>query len=99
MKLSKTQKYLMEEMKEKLDTVRSCDTYDDYVRATNKAQWIIDEELKNRRYEKYYLLAKNENIVLTITSSATLKALVNRGLIEIVRDGRSNVDLVKVLNY
>ena len=42
---------------------------------------------------------RKKGIVLTITSSNTLKALERRGLIRIVRDAKRGVDEVEIMNY
>ena len=50
------------------------------------------------KYGKYYYNEKN-GIVLTRANSRTLKALEKMQLIEIIEDGKSYTDMIKILNY
>ena len=100
MKLSKTQEELLNKMRKDIDYVRSCKSYEEYIQnddAYNQRQ--KDTYIKSRSFEKYYINTKENNIVLTWTSSATLKALEKKGFIKIIVDAKDEIDFVKVLNY
>ena len=49
-------------------------------------------------YRKYYENSKN-GVVVIISNSRTLKALERLNLIEIINDGESYPDTIKILNY
>ena len=51
-----------------------------------------------RRYSKSYENCKN-GICLCRENSNTLKSLENQGIIEIIEDGKTWIDKVKLLNY
>ena len=60
----------------------------------------VKKELQEyaEKYGKYYYNEKN-GIVLTRANSRTLKALEKMQLIEIIEDGKSYTDMIKILNY
>ena len=60
----------------------------------------VEKELQEyaEKYGKYYYNEKN-GIVLTRANSRTLKALEKMQLIEIIEDGKSYTDMIKILNY
>ena len=60
----------------------------------------VEKELQEyaEKYGKYYYNEKN-GVVLTQANSRTLKALERLNLIEIIEDGGSYIDSIKILNY
>ena len=62
----------------------------------NTLRKTVDDYIE--KYGKYYENSK-KGIVLTQANSRTLKALERLNLIEIINDGRSYIDTIKILNY
>ena len=64
------------------------------------AETLMNEEIARyaETYSAYYEREK-EGIVLTQCNSRTLKKLECIGMIEIIKDGRSHIDTIKVLNF
>lgn len=60
----------------------------------------VEKELQEytEKYGKYYYNEKN-GVVLTQSNSRTLKSLEKLNLIEIINDGGSYIDTIKILNY
>ena len=106
MKLSKTQETLINNVKAEIDYARNTDfitwLYQDKDGNRNYNCSITKENILNRidleYYKRCYENYRN-GIALTITSSATLKSLQNKNIIEIINDARLGVDTIKLLNY
>ena len=66
------------------------------IKARRERQYELQcvEELE---YRKQLWLDKLQNVTTAWASSATLRALKKKGYIEIIHDGRSKVDTVKLL--
>ena len=57
-----------------------------------------DDEIHNGFFRRSYEDEKS-GITLVTSNSRTIKALEQLGLIEIISDGRSGIDEIKVLNF
>lgn len=108
MKLSKTQQMIIDEAKRDIDKARACATFEEYFMIeyapTFNSNYNTPEKCKERDLNAYnaykgYWEAHTRGEVLTRCNSRTLKALEKAGAIEIVNDGRSGIDTIKVLNY
>lgn len=74
----------------------------DYEELVERYEWKYTELIKSKYFEEIYLgtwkRARENDIALTSgVSSSTLRALEERGYIEIIVDGRDAVDHVKLL--
>lgn len=99
MGLTKTQKVLYNNMLEKINLAKQSKTYNEYVMNNKEiAPHFKQLNIENNFYKETYLNLKN-NIVLALSSSTTLRALENKGYIKIIKDGKSGVDVVKVIKY
>lgn len=100
MKLTNAQQEVMDDAIRQIDTARALD-YMEWLH--NQATAIRDlDDAVAREYLKEYWEKHREGLALTHCSSATLRNLEKRGLIEIIRDSageRYGLDWVKVLNY
>ena len=112
MKLSKAQNEVMTMAKKQIDEARKYD-YPEWLKETNS--WYQVDENESEEYkafkEKAYRDAVNEGhhkeywemarngIGIVNCNSRTIQTLEKLGLIEIIEDGRSHTDLIKVLNY
>ena len=69
----------------------------------NAQETIAEDETGNEYFEPFHWKKKyerqKEGECLTRANSRTLEALERIGLIEIIHDGRSNIDTIKLLNY
>lgn len=96
--LSKTQKEVLNKIIRDIERAKSHTTYEDYVKANynGERKYFIDNELENQNYKQYWL-DELQNITLTHCSSSTLKALENKGFIEIIKDAGVGIDTVRLL--
>lgn len=108
MKLSKAQQMIIDEAKKDIDKARACATFEEYFMIeyapTFNGDYNTPEKYKAQDINGYnaykgYWEAHKRGEVLTRANSRTIKALEKLGVIEIVVDGRSNLDTIKILNY
>lgn len=105
MKLTETQIEILEKAKKKIDTARSFETFEEYKGETDRfckdrggAEYVRQNIEKFEDYRKYWENAK-QGMPLVSANSRTIKALEKAGLIEIIEDGGTFPDTIKVLNY
>jgi hypothetical protein len=110
MKLSKAQTEVMEEAKANIDKTRALSFYEWYrihFHGNGETDAQIDEEIardeKAHPFMKgwYHNMYENERngITLVTANTRTLKKLEEMGLIELVKNGGSYPDHIKVINY
>ena len=83
-------------------SLRHAENRKDYQELVEWYEWKYTELIKSKYFEEIYLRswkqARENDIALTSgVSSSTLRALEERGYIEIILDGRDAVDHVKLL--
>lgn len=105
MKLTKAQIEVLEYAKMRIDEARAFDTFEEYEGETNPycksmggAEYVRQHIEHFERYRKYWEAAR-QGMPLVTANSRTIKALEKAGLIEIIDDGGSFPDTIKVLNY
>lgn len=109
MKLSKAQTEVMEMAKARIDEARSLSFYEWYrihFNAKNYTDAQIDDEIA--RFDKHineegwhhnmYENARNA-ITLVTANTRTLRKMEEMGLIELVKDGGSYPDHIRLINY
>lgn len=99
-KLTATQEEVFERMKHEIQTARSSKTFEEYVERMHGMcpRWYVELLKRQETTRKHYEEARTQSIVTVCENSRTLAGLENRGLIEIIRDGKRGVDRVKVLD-
>jgi len=112
MKLSKAQNEVMTMAKKQIDEARKYD-YPEWLKETNSWYQVDENEseeykafkekayrdaVNEGRHKKYWQMHK-EGIAFVECNSRTIQKLEKLGLIEIIEDGRSYTDVIKVLNY
>ena len=105
MKLSKAQEDILANAKRKIDEARAYDTFEEYKGETDHyckrmggAEFVRNNIEYFEFYRKYWENAR-QGMPLVTANSRTIKALEKLGLIEIVSDGGSFPDTIKVINY
>jgi hypothetical protein len=110
MKLSKAQTEVMEKAKARIDEARNLSFYEWYrihFHGNGETDAQIDEEIARFDKAHPYMTGWHHNsyenerngITLVIANTRTLKKLEEMGLIELVEDGGSYPDHIKVINY
>lgn len=110
MKLSKAQEKVLEKIQNYIKDHKKYATYEEMVleekvkphnelcRKYGSKCTTLEEEMKRQEiYRKYYDNAVNHNIALCTANSKTLKKLAELGYIEIIHEGGSFPDTVKLL--
>lgn len=110
-KLTPAQQKIMDRAQAQIDYARQHTFYDWYRHAYNTAKTLTDEEIDKcikdwntscptlKDYErKSYEGARNGEAIMT-TNTKTLTALVNMGLIKIIKLGGNYPDTIQILNY
>ena len=62
-------------------------------------EYVTKEAIRYATTYNYYYESEKNAQVLCQANSKTLKKLEELGLIEIIKDGRSCIDTIKILNY
>lgn len=110
MKLTKAQEEILNYAKKDIDLARSFNTYEEYEYNRNhywqgrytleEARELIKEnDLENNKFfSKLYEERKRGNAIVT-ANTRTIKKLEELGLIEIIDEGGSYPDMIKVIGY
>lgn len=107
MKISKTQSELLEKIKMDINKAREAKDFKNWYWSVSRLNASVTfencieklEELNSLKYYKNRFEELKEGIALTQTSSSTLRALENKGLIEIIIDAGNGIDHVRLLNF
>ena len=108
MKLTKAQQMIIDRAHNAIDRARETETYEEYFikyeaihmnGAYNTPEKMKSKDLESWNNYKSWWEKERNGIVLTHANSRTLEALERLGLIEIIVDGGTYTDEIKVLNY
>ena len=108
MKLTKAQQEVLTDAKQSIDMARSYETYEEYEYNTNhfwRGRYTFEEakELIKRNDESGFYRGwyekRRRGITLVTANTKTITKLAEYGLIEVINEGRTYPDTIRVIGY
>lgn len=110
MKLTTAQEKILTEAKKRIDEARAYDTFEEYEYNTNHywrgrytfeeaKELIKEDDIECGNWGSKYYEEFKKGIVIITANTRTIAKLEELGLIEIIKEGGSFPDRIKIVNY